>query len=47
MPDNYDIENAKSLGLQLVTALTRQLHGTFEYYVNKGTIFKIEFEQIK
>jgi two-component sensor histidine kinase len=43
IPENFDIENLDSLGLQLVTSLTEQLDGEFEIKRNNGTEFIISF----
>jgi two-component sensor histidine kinase len=41
-PD-FDVSNAKSLGLQLVNNLARQLDATVELSLNGGTSFLISF----
>lgn len=43
LPSNLDFRNTKSLGLQLVCRLTKQLEGTIELSRNPGTEFKISF----
>ena len=43
-PDNFDIENTDSLGLQLVTSLTSQMAGKLEINSDKGTSVKISFK---
>ena len=43
IPENLDIENLDSLGLQLVTTLVRQMDGELELKSNYGTEFKIRF----
>lgn len=43
LPQDFDLENTESLGLQLVTALTSQLEGTIDINVNIGTEFNIVF----
>lgn len=40
-PDQIDFKNTKSLGLQLVMALVKQLHGTIEMEREQGTVFII------
>ncbi|MGB3480131.1 MAG: histidine kinase dimerization/phosphoacceptor domain -containing protein [bacterium] len=45
LPDNFDYRNTKSLGLQLVCALTEQLHGNINLGKNKGTKFTITFRK--
>jgi two-component sensor histidine kinase len=44
MPENFDIQNSESLGLQLITTLVDQLGGKLEVKKDKGTEFIIEFE---
>jgi PAS domain S-box-containing protein len=43
IPENLDIENLESLGLQLVTSLVDQLDGELELKRNNGTEFTIRF----
>ncbi len=43
LPENFNLENSKSLGLQLVTALNGQLKGTIELDKTRGTSFTIIF----
>lgn len=43
IPENIDIEDLDSLGLQLVTTLVDQLDGEFELKRNNGTEFTIRF----
>ena len=43
LPDNFDIENLESLGLQLVVSLTEQLNGTLTILEGTGTKFLITF----
>ena len=42
-PEGVDWHHSKTLGLQLVSLLTRQLEGTVEMEVNHGTTFRITF----
>ncbi len=44
LPQNLEYQNTKSLGLQLVTALTSQLSGTIALNRNMGTEFNIKFQ---
>ena len=44
LPENVDFRQTKTLGLQLVTDLVRQLDGHIQLEKDKGTTFKIEFE---
>lgn len=43
LPNNINIENSKTLGLKLVTMLTKQLRGKLEYYFDNGAIFILSF----
>jgi two-component sensor histidine kinase len=43
IPEDLDIENLDSLGLQLVTSLVDQLDGELELNRDKGTEFIIRF----
>jgi len=45
LPSNFDIENAETLGLQLVTTLVTQVSGVLEIKTNKGTQFSIVFKE--
>jgi PAS domain S-box-containing protein len=47
IPENIDIENLDSLGLQLVTSLVYQLDGELEIKRNNGTEFNIKFNVIE
>ena len=42
-PTNYDATKSKSLGLRLVSMLTKQLHGTYERINDQGTKSMIKF----
>jgi two-component sensor histidine kinase len=42
-PEYIDFQNTKSLGLQLVCALTEQIRGKIELDRSNGTEFKIIF----
>jgi len=44
IPENLDIEELDSLGLQLVTSLVAQLDGELEIKGNNGTEFTIRFK---
>jgi len=44
-PEDLDFRNTKSLGLQLVNNLTRQIDGTIELDRSQGTEFKITFKE--
>ena len=46
-PDDLDINDTESLGLQLVTRLVSQIDGSIELDLSQGTIFKITFSYEK
>jgi len=46
MPENLDIKNLDSLGLQIVTSLVDQLDGELELRRNNGTEFTMKFSVI-
>ncbi|MDZ7262642.1 MAG: ATP-binding protein, partial [candidate division KSB1 bacterium] len=46
-PKDLDFQNTKSLGLQLVCNLTNQLGGSIELDTSRGTLFKINFSDLK
>ncbi len=43
LPENFDINTSKSLGLKLVRILSKQLKGSFEYISNTGSCFIVTF----
>ena len=43
LPDEVDFFKTQSLGLQLVNALTKQIHGTIELSRTEGTRVSITF----
>jgi two-component sensor histidine kinase len=45
IPESDDFERRKSLGMQIVKILTRQLKGTFEVASGRPAIFKISFPE--
>jgi len=45
LPRSLDVLNTDSLGLQLVTMLVEQLHGTLSIQRNQGTSFEIVFQE--
>ena len=47
IPDDWDIETAESLGIQLVYTLTEQLDGDIESAERRGTKYLITFDRIK
>jgi len=47
LPENVDIHNTKTLGLQLVDSLVEQLEGSIEIDRKKGSSFKIRFGDLK
>ncbi len=42
-----DLENSKTLGLQLVNSLVTQLEGELKLDLNNGTEFKIIFKELE
>lgn len=46
LPENFDLRNVKSLGLQLVNALVDQIDGSLDIERENGTKFKIKFRDI-
>ena len=47
IPENLDIEDIESLGLQLVDSLVNQLDGELELKRNNGTEFTIRFTVVE
>jgi two-component sensor histidine kinase len=47
IPENFDIEDLNTLGMQLVTSLVDQLDGEFELKSDNGTEFFIKFTVIE
>lgn len=45
LPENFDIDAAESLGLQLVTTLATQISGKLKTETEHGTTFTIEFKE--
>jgi two-component sensor histidine kinase len=45
LPEGLDIENAETLGLQLVTVLVRQIGGEMNVEGDGGTTFLIDFPE--
>jgi two-component system, sensor histidine kinase PdtaS len=43
LPEGFDIQNAKSMGLRLVQMLTRQLRGRLTFESGRETVFKVRF----
>jgi two-component sensor histidine kinase len=44
-PEDIDLKNTSSLGLQLVNILVEQLEGTIELEKDEGTVFRIIFKE--
>lgn len=44
LPEDVDLKNKKTLGLELVDTLTAQIEGTIELDRTNGTEFKIVFK---
>ncbi|MDP1553332.1 MAG: sensor histidine kinase, partial [Methanobacteriaceae archaeon] len=47
VPEDFDIEKPKKLGLKLLTQLVEQLEGSIELDRSQGTGFKITFKELK
>lgn len=45
LPEDFDLNKAKSTGIWLVSRLVLQLHGRYEYEYNEGAIFRVYFTQ--
>ena len=43
LPGEIDVVSAETLGLQLVSALVKQIEGRLELTRDQGTVFKITF----
>ena len=43
LPDDFNIDQTESLGMQLVTSLVKQLNGNLEISGDNGTAFTILF----
>lgn len=46
-PEGFDPVNTESLGMQLIVALTRQIHGEYEFFNSNGANFKISFKEVE
>lgn len=44
LPGNIDVKMEQSLGLRLVRRLSKQLHGSFNYIFDSGSVFTINFK---
>jgi two-component sensor histidine kinase/PAS domain-containing protein len=47
LPDGFDVKSVSSLGLKLVVSLVRQIDGEFRIDGKRGTLFDIEFSEVK
>lgn len=47
LPENFDISKDSSLGLELVSTLSKQVNGELVYTVGRGTRFKLTIPQYK
>ncbi|HWQ20372.1 MAG TPA: CHASE4 domain-containing protein [Methanotrichaceae archaeon] len=47
LPEGFDFKNTRSLGLQLVNILVKQLHGSIDLDRSHGTKFIIKFQELK
>ena len=45
LPDDFNVENATSLGLKLVSVLSKQLHGDFQVLRSEGLQVRVLFPQ--
>ena len=45
LPENFDLQTTRTLGLKLVSDLARQLDGTVELKTNNGTAVQITFAE--
>ena len=45
LPQGFDLKQAKSTGIWLVSRLALQLHGRYEYEYDNGAVFRIYFRQ--
>ena len=45
LPEDFDISNSSTLGMQLIHSLTLQLHGNIEIEKENGASFSIYFDQ--
>jgi len=45
LPEGIDIENSSTLGMQLISLLTKQIGGDLEIKNNPGAYFKLSFDQ--
>ena len=43
LPENFEIVNSSTLGIQLIEALASQINGKLKYYNNDGAVFEIVF----
>ncbi len=47
LPENISLENATTLGMRLLSGLTRQMKGTIETGRQDGTWFRISFPEVR
>jgi two-component sensor histidine kinase len=47
LPKDFNFENTKTLGLQLVNSLVKQIDGKIKLDISNGTEFKITFKELK
>jgi PAS domain S-box-containing protein len=47
LPEDLNIYQTESLGMQIVTSLVKQMQGSLEVAVNNGTEFKIRFRETR
>ena len=46
IPTDFDYKNSTSLGIRIISELSRQLRGKFQYYSDNGTHFTLSFPGI-
>jgi len=44
LPESFDWQKAKSIGLRLVRRLSKQLYGNFSYEFQDGASFTVQFQ---
>ena len=47
LPDGFDLQNAKLMGIQLVKILSEQLGSELRHSAGEGTSFHIEFPEYR
>jgi two-component sensor histidine kinase len=44
LPDHFDLQNSKSLGLRMIKELSKQINGEMHYFFEAGSCFTIHFK---